>query len=162
MIRIEIANRQAAVAVDRRQLRRAVRIVLEEESISEARVGIAVVDDAAIRELNRRYLAHDEATDVLSFVLERSRRGVEGEIVVSGQTACRVAQEYRWTAAQELFLYVIHGALHLAGWTDETPEKRSAMARRERACLAHFGLKPRYRKSAAPCRPKKRLPSSSG
>ena len=44
---------------------------------------MAVVDDPTIHELNRRFLAHDYPTDVLSFVLEESAEALEGEIIVS-------------------------------------------------------------------------------
>lgn len=140
MIRVRVANHQTAVRVNRRRLCRAVRMVLRGEGIDRAEVSVAVVDDAAIRRLHLRYLGRDEPTDVLSFLLECSADGLEGEIVVSGQTARRVAPKYRSTAAGELLLYVIHGALHLAGWSDATPGKRAAMRRREQEYLARLGI----------------------
>ncbi len=74
----------------------------------------------------------------MSFLLESSPEGIEGEIVASAEMACRVARRHRWTAAEELLLYVIHGALHLAGWLDDTPARRAAMAKRQRAYLARL------------------------
>jgi probable rRNA maturation factor len=138
VIRVAIANCQTSLPIDRRRLRRAVRMVLQEEGTSAAEISLAVVDDAAIRQLHRRYLGQDEPTDALSFLLDSSPEGLEGEIVVSAETACRVAGEYGWTPVQELLLYVIHGALHLAGWTDDTPKKRAAMGRRQRDYLARL------------------------
>ena len=140
MIRVRVANHQTAVRVDRRRVCRAVRMVLRQEGIHEAQISVAVVDDAAIRQLHRRYLGRNEPTDVLSFLLERSRDGLEGEIVVSGQTARRLAREYRWTAARELLLYVVHGALHLAGWRDRTRKERAAMRSRQREYLTQLGV----------------------
>jgi probable rRNA maturation factor len=139
VIRVQIANHQTAVAVDRRKLRQAVRMVLQGEGIDEADISLAVVDDAAIRQLHRRYLGQDEPTDVLSFLLDREGGRLDGEIVVSGETAGRAAPEYGCTAAQELLLYVIHGALHLAGWNDDTPKKRAEMWGRQRDYLARLG-----------------------
>jgi len=138
VIRVQIANHQTAVPVDRRKLRRAVRVVLQGDGIDEADISLAVVDDAEIRCLHRRYLRDDEPTDVLSFLLDRSAEGLEGEIVVSGETAFRVARRYGWTAAQELLLYVIHGCLHLAGWNDDTPRKRAEMSNRQRDYFARL------------------------
>jgi probable rRNA maturation factor len=139
MIRVAIADRQCTMRIDRRSLRRAVRTVLREEGVRAAEISLAVVEDAAIRQLHARYLHRDEPTDVLSFLLERSPAGLDGEIVVSGQTARRVAPKYRSTPARELLRYVIHGALHLAGWVDDTPRRRAAMRRREQECLARLG-----------------------
>ena len=66
------------LAVDVDGMRRAVDAVLEEEGIQTAAINVAIVDDAAIHDLNRRFLDHDEPTDVLSFpVGGRCRRSKE-------------------------------------------------------------------------------------
>ena len=137
---IHVADQQGKLPIDEARLKRAVRMVLEEASIPEARISVAVVDDPTIRGLNRQYLSHDEATDVLSFELERSERLLEAEVVVSADTAQRAASRFGWSAADELLLYVIHGMLHLVGYDDRTPEERAEMRVRERACLARLGL----------------------
>jgi probable rRNA maturation factor len=48
-----------------------VREILGNYGITRGEVSIAVVGDAQMHELNRRYLEHDYPTDVLSFVLDR-------------------------------------------------------------------------------------------
>jgi probable rRNA maturation factor len=147
VITIQLANQQTDLPVDEARMRRAVEMILEDESISEALVSVAVVDDATIRRLNRRYLDHDWATDVLSFVLEQSNGWLEGEVVVGAQTAQRAAAQYGWPAADELLLYLIHGVLHLVGCDDRAPDERAAMRSREKKYLARFGLDPRYEES---------------
>jgi probable rRNA maturation factor len=138
VIRIDIANRQTTLPIDRPLLRRAVRTVLKGEGIADAEISLAIVDDPTIRELHRRYLGHDEPTDVISFVLERSEGRLEGEVIVSADTARTAAPRYRWTPAEELLLYVIHGTLHLAGYRDDTRRARTAMRAREQSCLAEI------------------------
>ena len=98
------------------------RAVLSAAGLKEAEVSLAIVDDRTIQQLNRQYLDHDEPTDVLSFLLEREVGRLEGEIVVSRDTAASSAPAYGWTPADELLLYVIHGALHLVGFDDTTPD----------------------------------------
>ena len=56
---------------------------------------MAVVNDPVIHELNRRFLEHDYPTDVLSFALERDGDLLEGEVVVSADTARRTARALR-------------------------------------------------------------------
>ncbi len=58
---------------------------------------------------------------MLSFVLEQGEGFLDGEVVVSAETAQRAAPRFGWSAAEELLLYVIHGTLHLAGYDDATP-----------------------------------------
>jgi probable rRNA maturation factor len=81
---------------------------------------------------------------VISFALEESKSVVHGQIVVSVDTAARAADQFGWTREDELLLYAIHGALHLAGYEDSTAASRREMRRREQLYLAKFGLKPRY------------------
>lgn len=74
MFTIEISNRQSLLDADVQRMRRTVAAVLEEEGIAAATINIAIVDDPTIHDLNRRFLSHDEPTDVLSFVLEEGRQ----------------------------------------------------------------------------------------
>ncbi|MGO8745273.1 MAG: rRNA maturation RNase YbeY [Thermoguttaceae bacterium] len=140
MISIRIANQQTLVPLDRRLLRRAASAVLRGESIRHAKISLAVVDDAAIRPLNRRYLGHDFATDVLSFLFDRDDTGLDGEIVVSAETAWAAAQDFGCPPGDELLLYVVHGMLHLAGYDDRTPHDRAAIQERESYYLARLGI----------------------
>ena len=55
---------------------------------------------------------------------------LEGEIVVSIDTARREAADAGWSADDELLLYVVHGALHLAGYCDKDAGGRGRDARR--------------------------------
>jgi probable rRNA maturation factor len=148
MIRVPIANEQTTLSVDEQRIQRAVRMVLKEASIGEAEVSVAVVDDPTMRTLNKRYLNHDYATDALSFVLEQTPERLEGQVIVSADTAQAEAARFGWAATDELLLYVIHGALHLAGFEDGTAEERTEMRARERACLARFGLEPPWTETA--------------
>ena len=144
MIQIEFRNEQQSMAIDESRLRRAIELVLGRAGIEQAEISLAIIDDPSMHELNRRYLDHDEPTDVLSFVLEADEGRLEGEIIVSADTAARTAPGFAWPAEDELLLYVIHGALHLAGYDDLNPEAKAEMRRQERGCLAEFGLSPRY------------------
>ena len=79
MIRVDITNEQSLLDINEARLREAIGRVLAEEGFGDATISLAIVDDATIRPLNARYLGHDYATDVLSFVLEQTaetaRRG---------------------------------------------------------------------------------------
>jgi len=55
---------------------------------------------------------------VLSFTLESGPDQLEGEVIVSAETAIHTAASYGWPATDELLLYVVHGTLHLAGCLD--------------------------------------------
>ncbi len=69
MFQIDVCNRQSSLPIDAAWLRQVVTTVLDGESIGAAEISLAVVSDSEIHALNRRFLQHDEATDVLSFLL---------------------------------------------------------------------------------------------
>jgi probable rRNA maturation factor len=147
VIQIEIANDWTEWPIDETRLRAAIATILADAAISRATISVAIVDDPTIHDLNARFLQHDEPTDVLSFVLERDAASLEGEVIVSAQTAATTARRLGWSAEDELLLYVIHGSLHLVGYDDLDPESRAEMRRRERYHLARFGLEARYEES---------------
>ncbi|QDU38479.1 Endoribonuclease YbeY [Maioricimonas rarisocia] len=148
---IEIADEQDRMICDQQRLRQVVESTLADERIASAEISLALVDDPTIHEVNRNHLDHDYATDVLSFLLcdapvegEAGDRHVEGEVVVSTETAVRQAEEFGWDADAELTLYVVHGLLHLCGYDDQTAEDRSKMRARERDVLKKWGITPHY------------------
>ena len=64
---------------------------------------------------------------------------LEGEIVVSGDTAVAQASEYSSTPEEELMLYVIHGTLHLVGFDDHEEADQAEMRLAEQTYLRASG-----------------------
>jgi probable rRNA maturation factor len=148
VIEIEITNEQSRLPIDQQRLRAAVEAVMTGQGVTRATISVAVVDDPSIHTLNARYLQHDYPTDVLSFVLDEGDGYVEGEIIVSADTAATSAARFGWTAHDELLLYVIHGALHLTGHDDHEPADIAEMRRQESHYLDAFGLSAPWREAA--------------
>ncbi len=139
---IEIANQQSAVTIDEDLIRQAVAEILAGERVARGQVSVAVVDDPTIHTLNREHLQHDYPTDVISFLFQAQAESLDGEVIVSADTARSVAAEMGWPAENELLLYIVHGALHLVGYDDQSDTDRREMRNRERHYLARFGLVP--------------------
>jgi probable rRNA maturation factor len=142
--RVEIANRFRGRKIDVRRLRKAVLAVLSGEKIEQADISLAVVNDRTIAELNERFLDHQGPTDVISFALEdqtAARAGtIDGEIVVSAETAIRAAGRFGTSMQYELLLYAIHGTLHLTGYDDLTAAKCKIMRRKESLYMTQIGV----------------------
>lgn len=128
-------------------------------------VSVVLVNDRAIRRLNREFLGHDRATDVIAFPLrkisdfrfqiancsdrprrKRARRRQSnicnlqsaipwGEVYVSVATARREAKARGIPIEEELLRYAIHGMLHLFGYTDKTAAGRKRMWARQEKLL---------------------------
>jgi probable rRNA maturation factor len=123
------------------QIELAIQRIASDYGWPSGQISVAIVDDEEIHQVNRQYLQHDYPTDVISFDLtEPDSEQLEGEIIVSWQTATRVAKENGWHAHQELLLYTIHGMLHIVGLDDRTPKQTQEMREQERHyMLAIFG-----------------------
>lgn len=147
-ISIAIANQQQVLKLSAARLRQVVRKTLEAEEVADAEISIALVDDAAMHELNRRHLAHDYPTDVLSFELSAPAAPcLEGELIISAETAVRQAEEFGWSPQDEVTLYLVHGLLHLCGYDDHGARQKREMRARECAILQIWGLLPHYQRS---------------
>src|SRR5712692_9193083 len=139
--RVSIASPQELVPIDCGRMREIVRAVLREEGISDAEISLAFVDNPTIHQLNKRYLGHDEPTDVLSFPLsEPGAQKLIGELVIGAEVAQAEATGRGHDVQAELALYVIHGLLHLCGYDDKAPAEAKTMRGRERQFLHLLGL----------------------
>lgn len=142
MLAIEIADKQTRLPIDRKWFRALTRHVLQAEGVAAARLSLAFVEDAAIHQLNRQYLGHDFATDVITFPLSDSPALLQGELVISTEYALAAARKYRRPAHVEAGLYLVHGVLHLCGYNDLEEEEASAMRRRQNELLRAFLRRP--------------------
>lgn len=147
-----IVTNLQGISVDSKFVRDVVVQVLRLQGYREPPdVGVALVDDAYIRMLNREYRGGDYATDVLSFRLDEGdgpsaggRAGagppvdfaaeapVLGDIVISIQRARDQARQFKQPLRREVALLAIHGVLHLLGYDDETEASASVMWARQK------------------------------
>lgn len=111
------------------------------QSIAPARakgaLTIALVPDARIRALNRRFRGKDSATDVLSFPADEP--GVLGDVVIAAGVASRQAVEAGHSLQAEFRVLALHGLLHLLGYDHQHDDGR--MARLERRLRVKGGLR---------------------
>jgi probable rRNA maturation factor len=92
-------------------------------------VNVLVTTSQELRALNRRFRKKDKTTDVLSFP-PMFDQGFAGDIAISADIAARNAKHLGHSAAEEVKILVLHGALHLAGYDHESD--KGEMARVER------------------------------
>lgn len=155
---VDVSDRQSLLRVSARGLERLVRSALIAEGVEQAEIGVILVDDRRIAAVHRRWLGLAGPTDVITFDLSAGTAGppragvLAGDIVVSTETARRMARAVGWTPRQELAYYIVHGVLHLTGYDDHTPADRRQMRARERAVMKACGLPvpPRTRTAGTP------------
>ena len=138
-MKIAIENRQKSQKIRKLRLRKVARRILSVSGCPDAQLSILVVDDAAIRVINRDYLGKDCPTNVISFAMQEGEGlGVQtdllGDVVISAETAARDAAEAQTTFESELYFLLLHGVLHLLGYDHErgTHAEAKRMEERER------------------------------
>ncbi|MCW1924115.1 rRNA maturation RNase YbeY [Luteolibacter arcticus] len=82
-------------------------------------VEVALVDDETSARVHEQFMGIEGETDVITFH--------HGEIVIGVEVAFRQAAENGEPPLRELFRYIVHGLLHLAGHEDEEPADRQRM-----------------------------------
>jgi len=103
-------------------------MVLAELASPDAELSISFVDDAQIRELNRRYLGRDKPTNVLAFSMSEGdfpslHPQVLGDVIVSVETARRQSNRFGLDEIEMVAFLMVHGILHLLGYEHEGTKK---------------------------------------
>ena len=126
--------------VSRARVREAAVAALTAERVGDAMLSITFVGRAAMSQLNRRYLGHHGATDVISFGLGRDgKRGVViGDIYICPEIARSNAKRQGISSQEELLRLVVHGTLHTLGYDHPQGATRteSPMWRRQERIVA--------------------------
>ncbi len=113
-----------------------------------ASVGIRIVDDRAIRSLNRTHRGKDKVTDVLSFsateglpeVMASAAKGELGDIVIDLPQVRRQAKAIGRSPKDEFALMVVHGTLHLLGFDHESLKDEAKMFALQHDILIRAGI----------------------
>jgi probable rRNA maturation factor len=134
--------------VDARALKAVAGKLLHAVDEDGSSLSLTLVDDAAIRELNREHRGKDKATDVLSFPIDGASATREspapehllGDVVISVDTARRQAADYDAPLQRELYRLLIHGILHVLGHDHEEPMERRIMRSEERRLADAIGM----------------------
>ena len=101
-------------------------------------VELVFVNDDEMRKINREHRGIDKATDVLSFPYEQVPGGLMGSVVISTDTANRVAAGLGHSIECEIALLFLHGILHILGYDHEIDDGQ--MRGKEKEVIEHFSL----------------------
>jgi probable rRNA maturation factor len=140
-MKIDIQNLQSVAKIDKKKVIECVGHALNAMGEKDAELSLMLVNDMYIRNLNWKYRRSDSATDVLAFPMRDSRGlsgSVLGDVVISAETAQREAKKRKKDFQEELDLYLIHGILHLLGYSDEKPRARKKMYDKQKELLKNL------------------------
>jgi len=123
---IEIISDARWDSVDESRARRIVSQTLGMIGKSGAAVNVLFSGDERIQKLNKEFRGVDAPTDVMAFP-SGDDSGFLGDIIVSVETAKVHADELGHSLDNEIRVLLVHGILHLVGYTDYDDQNRKSM-----------------------------------
>lgn len=131
---VQLTDEQTVITVDGQELVALAHHVLAAQRIPEDMdVGILLVDQPTIAELNEAHMGAQAPTDVLAFPIDEPGMtppgipAVLGDIVVCPEVAHGQAASFGRSGPDEVRMLVVHGLLHLMGMDHDNPAAEREM-----------------------------------
>ena len=140
MIRLSVSSISKCPFLNKKKLKSIVRFVFKYVGAKDANLSIVFTSDRAIKRLNYLYRRKNRPTDVLAFSMREGKHLkrdslILGDVIISVDRAKRQAKNFNTSFKKEIYLYVIHGILHLLGYDDERPSSGKRMRKKEMQIL---------------------------
>lgn len=137
-IAVDVGREGVRIPLSETRVREIVRAVCERERVKRALISVTFVTKRRIATMNHEFLDHAGATDVITFELEPSRGVVLGDIYIAPDVARQNATAAGVGMREELIRLVVHGTLHVLGYTHDDDAARMAgrMWKRQEALVA--------------------------
>ncbi len=111
---------------------------IESEGYELGTISYIFCSDDYLHQMNVEYLEHDTLTDVITFPYNDDP--IEGDIFISIDRVKDNAEDLGVSFQAELHRVMIHGVLHLCGYSDETDEEETEMREKEDGYLGALDL----------------------
>ena len=128
-ITVQITKNFDSLNLNVPKLKKLVKAVCNRFKLRKAVVSIAILNDAEIRKVNKRFCNCGSSTDCLSFDLSDDDPDSEKsfELIVNAERAVRQADIRGHSGQAELALYVTHALLHNLGFDDSDSKRAKQM-----------------------------------
>jgi rRNA maturation RNase YbeY len=111
--------------------------VIDQEGRELGSLNIIFCSDSYLLKLNQDHLNHDTLTDIITFdYTEGPKSPLSGDIFISIHRVRENASKFDNSFDAELHRVIIHGVLHLLGYTDKSKSQKSTMRIKEDAYLS--------------------------
>ncbi|MBE0639306.1 MAG: rRNA maturation RNase YbeY [Bacteroidales bacterium] len=98
-----------------------IRKTILKENKTPGDINIILCSDDFLHTMNNKYLQHDELTDIITFDNSECD-SISGDLYISIERVIDNSTIFSKNKTDELHRVIIHGVLHLCGYTDKTPE----------------------------------------
>lgn len=104
---------------------------IRSEGFTPGEINVIFCNDEMLLDMNRQFLQHDYLTDIITFDHSEDPAVVQGELYISIDRVKDNAASFEVTFLHELHRVLIHGVLHLCGYSDKSPRKKKEMTAAE-------------------------------
>ena len=104
---------------------------VRKEGFKAGAINIILCSDKYLRKMNKEFLQHDYNTDIITFDLTEDPSVISGDLFISLERVVENAITFETTVTKELHRVMIHGVLHLCGYSDKSKVKQKEMRSRE-------------------------------
>ena len=118
------------------QLRQWIRDTVIAEGFKLKELNYIFCSDAYLLQINQQYLDHDTFTDIVTFDNSEVEGDIVGDIFISIDRIRENGAKFKTGETNELHRVIIHGALHLLGYTDKSVVTKQKMTQKEDEYLA--------------------------
>lgn len=136
---VNVFNCQNSIRLDKKIIKLFTKRVLVFLKKSNYEVSLVFITKPKIKYINSQYRGVNKITDVISFGLYKNKgcakKRLLGDIFICPAVAKENSKVFKNTLKQELFLYIIHGILHLVGYTDYTKKDYRDMSKYQQEIL---------------------------
>ncbi len=116
---------------DKTKVKTWVRATIEAEGHKLQELNYIFCSDEYLLGINQQYLDHDTYTDIITFDNSENDKVITGDIFISIERIRENAKKFSSGELNELHRVIIHGALHLLGYTDKTAGSKKIMTSKE-------------------------------
>jgi probable rRNA maturation factor len=109
---------------------------LQAEKRSLTQLNFIFCSDEHLLDINIQYLKHNTYTDIITFDNSESSKTVEGDIFISIERVEENAKKLSVPFIEELRRVIIHGVLHLIGYSDKGEAQIKVMRKKEDTYLS--------------------------
>ena len=113
-------------------------MVAEKEGFQTTSLSYIICSNKKIKEINKKYLAHNFATDIITFNLSEDKNNILAEMYIGIETIKENAKELNVKIEEEFLRVVLHGLLHLLGYDDKTASQKAEMRKKEDFYLSQY------------------------
>ena len=142
-MKVAVRNLQKKIPVNPKRITKTVLKILSQEGIKKSgEITVCFVNDQRIKKLNLKYLGKNNPTDVITFDVAEPKTAdkIFADIVISTDRAIDNADAFKTSPYFELYLYVIHGVLHILGYDDRNIKDKLLMRKKEKNLLKILNL----------------------